>query len=399
MVGWLTPVGGQQGFLMNKGLKKVEIPFEYTNNFIILSVIFNETIPLRFIFDTGAEHTILSKKEISDLLGIQYDHMFRVMGSDMETELIAHLARNIKFSFANKLVASSEDILVLQEDYFRFEEYAGVQVHGILSGNAFSRYLIKINYDKHTITLIPRESAHLEKEGFTPLPLEIFRNKPYLNTLLQLSPDSIAKVKLLVDTGAGLPLLLFSNTHPMLPPPKNAIAANIGMGLSGFLQGFTGRIHGIQFGGLGQGEIITYFQQLDTSRQGLQLNQRNGLIGNSLLNRFLVVIDYQSATIWLKPGPLYREAFIFDRSGMSCIASGPNLKRFIIQTVIPGTPADEAGIKVGDEIVRIGIFPASGYSLSQIHKVFQKKPGKKIKITVQRGTERITASLTLRDIL
>ena len=49
---------------MSRGAKKVEIPFERQGNFIIVKVTFEGLFPLRFILDTGAEHTILTKKEL-----------------------------------------------------------------------------------------------------------------------------------------------------------------------------------------------------------------------------------------------------------------------------------------------------------------------------------------------
>ncbi|MFM8489809.1 MAG: aspartyl protease family protein, partial [Bacteroidota bacterium] len=112
-------------------------------NFIVVTVTLNGTIPLKMIFDTGAEHTVLCRRELSDLLGIRYDREFRLLGSDMKTELTAYLARNVRLDAMNvPLAAPDEDILVLQEDYFRFESYAGIDIHGILAANALSRYLI-----------------------------------------------------------------------------------------------------------------------------------------------------------------------------------------------------------------------------------------------------------------
>ena len=55
------------------GKDNVEIDFDYKQGFIILNIKFNNTIPLKFILDTGAEHIILFKKEISDILGLPYE--------------------------------------------------------------------------------------------------------------------------------------------------------------------------------------------------------------------------------------------------------------------------------------------------------------------------------------
>jgi hypothetical protein len=395
----MTPAEAQSGFFMTPGQRQVDIPFEFNNNFIILTVTMNGTVPLRFIYDTGAEHTILSKREISDLLKVHYEREFRVKGSDMKTDLIAYLARKIRFDIPNKVVAPKEDILVLEEDYFRFEEYAGVNVHGIMSGNVFSKYITRINYDKKIITLFDRNYFKV-KDDFTSIPVEVFRNKMYIKTPMQAVRDSSAIVKLLIDTGAGLPLLLFSNTHPLVHPPSNAITANIGMGLGGYLEGFTGRISELDMGAFQQSNIVTYFQTLDTANINMEyLNGRNGLVGNALLSRFTVILDYHSFKIWLKPGKAYKNEFVYDRSGINIITSGASLNTFIVQGVQPGSPAEDAGILKGDQIIRVGMAPTSILNLADLQRIFQKKPGKKVRVVIKRAGKKYKKTLVLKNLI
>ncbi len=393
------PIRAQTGFTIVRGGKEVEIPFEYVNNFIILTVNFNGYLPLKFIFDTGAEHTILTKREISDLLHVPYEHEFRVTGSDLKTPLVAYLARRIRFEIPEKVSAPSEDILVLQDDYFSFEEYAGVDVHGILSAVMFSKYLIKINYERRMITLYDRETYKYRESDFTPVPLEVFRNKLYLNTQLEVVPDSTAKVKLLIDTGAGLSMLLFTDTHPLVHPPARVLPSNIGMGLGGYIEGFTGRVHSVALGEFTQQGVVTYFQSLDTTLNLEYLNHRNGLVGNVILSHFLVVLDYQEGTMWLKPNRMYREAFIYDRSGLSIVASGSKFNEFVVQNVLPNSPAEEAGILRDDRIVSIRRTPSGFYSLSDIQFILKKKPGKKIRIVVKRDGKRLKKTIVLRELI
>jgi len=395
-----APLSAQSGFYMPKSQRQVEIPFEYVNNFIILTITVNNLFPLKFIFDTGAEHTIISKRELTDLMRMEYEREFRVTGSDMKTELIAYLVRRVRFDIPEKVVAPSQDILVLQEDYFRFEEYAGVNVHGILAANVFAKYLIKINYQRRVMTLYERDEQKHPEAGFTEIPVEIFRNKIYLNTKLFLQSNMAVPVKLLVDTGAGLPLLLFSNTDTLVHPPANAIPTNIGMGLGGYLDGFTGRVPGLDLGAFHQQNIITYFQTLDSAAHDMDyLNQRNGLIGNVLLNRFLLLLDYQEEKIWLKPTKAYTEAFVYDRSGLNIIASGPSLNNFTVQSVLPGSPAEQADIRRGDVIMRVGPTPVGLLALADIQRILQKKPGKKIKIVIRRERTRMKKQIVLRELL
>ena len=390
----------QSGFSLPKGTRHVEIPFEYINNFIILDIGFNGSLPLKFIFDTGAEHTILSKREISDLLQVRYEREFRVKGSDLKTELVAYLARNIQLEIlGKKIIASNEDILVLKEDYFRFEEYAGLAVHGILAGHVFSRYLLKINYQRKVLTLYERGSYKMDREGFESLPLEAFRNKLYINTQAQLQPDSSAPVKLLLDTGAGMPLMLFTNTHPLIQPSVNAIPTNIGMGLGGYLEGFVGRTPGLLLGKFSQKNVLTYFQTVDTAQDLSSLNGRNGLIGNTILSRFQLVIDFQEATLWLKPAKYYQKEFVYDRSGLNIIASGARLNHFSVLNVLPGSPAEEAGIHAGDRILRVGWLAASLRTLEDLQGMLQRKPGKQVKIVIKRDGKVMKKWIVLRDLI
>jgi len=395
-----TPVHAQQGFTLPSGVRKLEIPFEYVNNFIILTVAFNGPLPLKFIYDTGAEYTILTKREISDLLQVQYDREFRVKGADMKTDLVAYLARNIRLQVVGKeMVHSYEDILILKEDYFRFEEYAGVDVQGILAGRVFARYLVKINYQRKILTLYKRDFYRPKSHGYDAMSVEVFRNKMYVRTNVQLNPDSTAKVKLLLDTGAGMPLMLFDNTHPLIHLPANAVPANIGMGLGGYLEGYVGRVSGMNLAGFNHQNVVTYFQTLDTSQDLTYLYGRNGLIGNSVLNRFQIVLDYAGEIVWLKPNKYFKKEFVYDRSGLSIIASGQHLNYFTILNVLSGSPADEAGILAGDRLIRVGWLSVTFRTLSEIQSILQKKPGKKIRIVVKRNGKIIKKWLVLRELI
>jgi hypothetical protein len=389
----------QRGFRFLEQKKEVEIPFDLENNFIILTVVFNKTFPLKFIFDTGSEHTIFTKREVPDFLGVDYDREFHILGSDLKTDLIAHLAKNIRLEIPGKIVATNESVLVLDEDYFRFEEFAGVNVHGILGGNVFARYLIRLNYQRRVMTLIERETFKVPS-GFEIIELENFRNKPYLTTAIRLQNDSLLRVKLLLDTGAGHGLMLFSNTDSSLAAPKNVIHGNIGMGLGGFLEGFLGRTNGLFFGKNELSSPITYFQYLDSiALENATLNVRNGLIGNSILSRFQLILDLNGEILYLKPNKNWQKSFEFDRSGLSIIAGGKQLDKFTVQAVLSNSPAAEAGFLVGDQLKKIGFWPTSFYNLAGVQRKFVGKKNEIVFVKIHRNGQKSIKKLILRDLI
>jgi hypothetical protein len=390
----------QRGLFIPANVRSMDIPFEYNNNLIVLQVVVNNRLPLRFIFDTGASHTIIMDTELSRYLGLKFERTFQVLGSDLSQTLTAHLAKNVRIDFSQDVAAPSEDVLVLEEDVFRFEEYLGVVVQGILSANVFSRYIFKINYDRRVITLYQRDRfGKSDTKGFMELPIEIFREKPYIYTTLTMAADSIIKVKLLIDSGAALPLLLFADTHPMIKPPDNAIPSLIGHGLGGGIDGYTGRVKQLDFGEHRQAGVITCFQVLDTIIDTLAGNRRNGVVGNGLLNRYVIMFDYHYEKVWIKPAKRYREAFVFDRSGLGIILSGPRSDTYLVNHIIPKSPAAEADIRVGDLILKIGRRKTKWMNLSAVIGKFQGDAGKKRSIVIQRNGQVLKKEIVLRDLL
>lgn len=381
------------------GWKQVSIPFEFTNNLIIIDIQFNQTFPLRFIFDTGAEYTILTQKTFADIGGLRYVKKFSIMGADMKTELVAYLARNAHLRLG-RMIAPNEAMLVLAEDYFRYDEIAGLNIHGILGADFFRRYIVEINYESRQITLTKPEYFKRSMKKYQAIPIEVTKNKPYLKADVDLTGDSTRNLKFLMDTGASLPLLIYTDTDTTMTIPPNALPGNIGRGLGGFLSGYQGRIQTLQFSDFNFKEVITSFQASDSIQLDLRLiNNRNGIIGNEILSRFNVVFDYWNEVIYLKPNKNYRNKFKYDRSGLILIASGKNLNRYTVQYVVPNSPADEANIQKGDTILKINRVSTKILTMDGVVQKLRKRIGKRIKLLVERDGVRHKVDFRLREIL
>ncbi len=382
-----------------RGKERVELPFEYVNDFIILTVYFNEILPLKFIFDTGAEYTLITKKEITDLLQVDYRKKYPLLGADLTTELYAYLATGVRLR-VEEFAAINRSILVLEEDYFQFEEFAGINIQGIIGSDLFRRFVVKIDYKRKKIILIDPSQFEPPGAKYKKLDIEVFRHKPYIFARTQMQNDTTSfAVKLLVDTGASLPLLLYTDTNEGITIPPKVIRSNIAMGLGGFIEGYLGRIQEIQVDEFVLNDVVTNFQDLTISLDSLSLNERNGIIGNRILNRFTVIIDYIREDMYLRGHKKFNRRFKYDRSGMTVITSGKDLNVYSVTRVVPNSPAEEAGVQPGDEIRAVNGWPTLFLTLDSINRKMRKKIGKKINLILNRDGEKIKVNFVLRDLI
>lgn len=388
------------GLEILEGKDRVELDFEYTQGFILLDLKFSRALPLRFILDTGAEHVILFRKEITDILGMEYEKRINLVGSDLEKEVYAFICRNVPLRLESTKTVE-RDIIVLEEDFLHLEELTGTSIHGILGTRFFRGLVTEIDYKKKKLILhnASRFKAP-RKDEFKKIPIEIRHYKPYINSSIKNADGEIINLTLLVDTGAALPFLLFVNTHPSLDLPMNFVRGNLGKGLGGDIEGYLSKVNLLQMTPYFEfSNIITSFQRVDMTIDSSIYRGRNGLIGNPILERFHVIIDFVTQNMYLKASKNYNKEFKYDKSGLVIYAFGPELNSYYIKDVIVGSPAWMAGIRPGDMIKGMGFWPIGFYSLEHILNRLKGRDGRKIRMRLERNGVKFKTSFRLKDFL
>jgi hypothetical protein len=380
-----------------QGKKKVVIPFHYQHNFILLDAKIFGLIPVKFIFDTGAEHVILFKREYTDVLQIPYDRRIPIMGSDLSREIYALVVRHALLQVQG-LPAHTNDILVMEDNYFDLDEMIGAPIAGLIGGGFFKNLIVNIDYKHHKLVLMDPAQFEPPKD-YISLPIQIKTNKPYVKSEATLLDGTTVQVDLLLDTGAGVPLLLHNNSNKALHLPNTYIRGQLGMGLGGYLEGFIGRIGKLTVGDLEFPFVLTSFQDLDSTFLLDKDKFRNGLVGNQLLSRFNLYLDYLHSQAYLKPYSTKTQPFNLDRSGIILVAYGATFNEFVIKDVIENSPAEEAGIQGGDVLVKIQGVPAHLFTLDAINAILQRKPGKPIRVVIRRDHEELRKTFILRDLI
>jgi len=375
----------------------VRIPFSQYGDFIIVRGRFFGTVDLNFIFDTGAENTILFEKLLTDLMGVEYDRRIPLYGSDLSEELFALIVRNIHLELP-PAKRKNMSILVLEEDYTSIRQFLGVEIHGILGASYFGEYIVEINYRRQYIELHRSEAFKGPGRNFDTYPVGMINRKPYIRANYITPTNDTLYLDFLMDTGAALPLLVHTNTHDQLSVPENVIVGNLGSGLGGYLVGYVGRSKNFELWGQQFPDILTSYQDLDSLIRDFQFLNRQGIIGNKLLSRFHLFINYPKEEVYVRPYRRVDRPFRFDRSGLNTIASGPRLNTFYIIHVVENSPADDVGLRRGDRILSFQRRPVSWLNLARINRTLSRKEGKNIRIRIERDEEVKLFTFQLREL-
>jgi C-terminal processing protease CtpA/Prc len=109
-----------------------------------------------------------------------------------------------------------------------------------------------------------------------------------------------------------------------------------------------------------------------------------GLLGYSFFKRHRVAVDYPNRTLWLDPDPHARDDHPYEYShvGIQLERDGEQVR---VVGVAAGSPADAAGISVGDTLIAIGPRAARADALLELTDLLEGAPGTRLQVTLLKG--------------
>jgi predicted aspartyl protease len=374
------------GFALTDGQTRVQIPIEIQNNLIIVPVVLNRQIPLKFILDTGVRTAILTEKTFSDILNLPYSRKYSISGPGGVKVVDAFVTNNVTLDLPG-IHGQGHALLVLDQDYLELRNYLGTDVHGILGYELFSRFIIKVDYERKVLVVQSTERP-LRKRNYEELTLRVEDTKPYVSVNIKMTDTTKSAVKLLIDTGASHGLILEPDSDPAIKVPPKHIQSIIGRGLGGVISGRIGRISSLELGKYEIPEVITNFPDPNSYMDSIKNNRavfRHGAIGGEILSRFTVIFNLPFEKIYFKKNTSFKKKFYFNQSGLTVKAEGVNLRKFKITDVRANSTAQKADIQAGDIILMINGISAGAFELNNINALLNSKPGKKLILQIERG--------------
>ena len=396
-LGVINLQGQHLGFMLTNGKKRVQIPIEVYNNLVVVPVVLNGALPLKFILDTGVRTSILTQKTFSDILNLQYTRKYSISGPGGDKLVDAYVTNNVSIDLPG-VSGKGHAMLVLAEDYLELRNYLGTDVHGILGYELFSRFIVEIDYQKKLLTLMTPERFR-KRAKFQTIPMAIQDTKPYIIVPLVLQDGTSIDAKLLVDSGASHGLMLETSSDPRIKVPELRVSSLLGRGLGGEIFGKVGRIKTLKMGTNTLQNVIANFPDPNSYIDSLKTGNifRNGAIGGEVLSRFTVVFNFPKERIFIRKNASFKNDFYYNLSGITIKAKGSALNIFEVTEVREKSASQLGGIQPGDEILSVNGISAKNLDLNSVNGFFNSKPGRKIKLEISRNGEKLKKEFLLQD--
>ena len=115
-----------------------------------------------------------------------------------------------------------------------------------------------------------------------------------------------------------------------------------------------------------------------------------GNLGEQILSRFKIFLDYSHQRIILEPNKKFGEPFAPAFAGIAVEAQGPAYKTLQIVDVLADSPGSEAGLQRGDVILAVDGRAASEISLSELVELFERPVSCNLEVKRDNRSFRIT---------
>jgi len=376
----------QEEFVQPPSKLITTIPFtQLTGGIIILHATLDDfKDSLNFVLDTGSGGISLdsstcdyyklklvpSDRIVRGIAGMKYVSF----ANDHSLHLLGLTVNNLDFHVNNYEILSSA---------------YGMPIDGIVGYSFFRRYLVYIDYDNQEIKVYtpgmykyPR-GGYLLKPQFSTLPMQ----------MAGIRDNTTIMGKFYFDTGAGLCLLLnddFANDSAVFRKKRKMYATQA--------EGLGGKTD-VQLSVVRELKIGPYrFHNVPAYVFNDEYNVTNypvlgGLIGNDILRRFNVLLNYPQQEIYIKPNKHFLDSFDYSYTGLGFYLINGAIT---VTDIIKDSPAEKAGFQFDDIIIGVeGNFTNN----IQAYKVLMQNAKSRLRVLVMRKGHPVILYIKVKSIL
>ena len=375
----------QEEFVPPQAKLLVRFPFTQLSGgiMIVKAQLDNYPDTLNFVFDTGSGGisldsttanylkltSVKSEKTIRGIAGIKtvdftMDHTLKLHGFAS-----AHLDFHIN-------------------DYELLTSVYGVRIDGIIGYSFLRRYIVRIDYDNLIMEVYspgiykyPR-GGYLLKPNFSTLPLQA----------ATIDDGRAILSRFIFDTGAGLSFLLskdfvddsvvFKKNRKMYPTQAEGLGGKRQMSVSVAKE--------VKIGPYKFKKVPVHIFEDDYNVTSYPL--LGGLIGNDILRRFNVILNYPEQSIHIKPNAHYTESFDYSYTGLGIYLIDGEIR---VIDVMHNSPGDKAGFLPGDVI--FSVESNASKNIQAYKNLFQNSIGR-MRVVIFRDQKPVILTIEIKDI-
>jgi S1-C subfamily serine protease len=380
-----------------RGVTQTTIAFKFnqgSSGNVVVPVSIAGRPPVSVVFDTGGVNVITP--EAASALGLAGGGGVDVGGVGTGTER-ATVANAGTISIGQARL-DDQQFLVLPLPYAFVHAMPQTSTDGIVGFEVLANFRTTIDYAARTITFAPFESPPpAPLPGSVTLPFRSDGHTPYVEATIDGATGLFE-----VDTGNSGGLIVFepfARAHGLFRSSPRVPYVSPG-GIGGAVPAALVRAGEFTLAGLTMRRPIV--QLANQPSGGFASRTIAGNIGADVLQRFTVTFDYRARTVTFAPNGQSLPEYPTDRTGLSLNQHDPATIDVI--GVAPGSPAAEAGVAVGDEVVAVNGRPVSQYSDTELSATIHGLTGATLRLTLRKaGTppngKTVDVRIVPRDLL
>ncbi|MFO7844875.1 MAG: PDZ domain-containing protein [Bacteroidales bacterium] len=386
-----TPVKKSKPNQGRKILPEGAFPINYRGHIYIEGGI--DGLKGNFVFDTGADN-------------LYFDSLFYVRSSFKPEKIV-------KAKLPGAGNTPQDVIVILDSLLFQFHDETyltsiipvlklkpilGDFADGIIGSEYFMDKVLQINYED-SYARVFKSISTVDTANYSRIQLEFTDKRFFIPLELDINDTVKIEGRFLLDFGAGGSISLTSSA---------ASAFNLSDVIENKVKYFS------KYGGIG-GESSSYAfrakslsvldYQLDSATMdysidtagALSSKKHFGLLGNEILDRFDILLNFKTNTLFIKPNGNYAQPFKFSRLGFSYVDRNITKGGWFITGFYDNSPASLSGLKIDDKVTHVNDMPVNETSYEDQKDLF--KTLNKIKVTVKREDKVIDFRFKLKEVI
>ena len=360
------------------GQSLATIPFELYGNQIFVRVRVNNSGPFWFVVDSGAGGWIVDRAH-AVRLGLRLEQeTAQGTGAGSGSYDVSYV-KDVSFRLSDFTIPVP---LIGVIDLSNNRSQIGREIEGLVGYDFFEKFIVEIDYEAKIIRLFDPKTYLYSGVGETiPIAVDREARNPFLTAEITVQGAAPQLRKLLIDTGSN-DALDDSFVAKSTGPKREAVS---GVGLGKEFKSTVGTVSRVRLGAVS-------LENVYAGAGGV------ALVGGEILRRFTVIFDYAHGHMILEPNEHLMDAFLWDASGIVSLRLVPESGKFLINSVLQGSPASEAGLREGDLIQSIDGLSSDHFTLHQVQCIFLRV-GAEHHLTVQHANLLRKVDLKLRKLL